>query len=168
MITTPELKNAAFGLPSAEESGVKLAAALHAPDIAAMRAMDAGTLSLAAPAAGYAPWGTIDGHTAAAPTGGCIRQGRTSARAAARRLQQWRDPLVKDPCPASCRECCRVRSHHSRPLWRPGRRIPAALSQHQHGGEHPGHDARRPVRLDCGETGQKTDRAGAAIFPLLL
>ena len=45
MITTPELKNAAFGLPSAEESGVKLAAALHAPDIAAMRAMDAGTLS---------------------------------------------------------------------------------------------------------------------------
>ena len=61
MITTPELKNAAFGLPSAEESGVKLAAALHAPDIAAMRAMDAGTLSLAAPAAGYAPWGTIDG-----------------------------------------------------------------------------------------------------------
>ncbi len=62
MITTPELKNAAFGLPSAEESGVKLAAALHAPDIAAMRAMDAGTLSQAAPAAGYAPWGTIDGH----------------------------------------------------------------------------------------------------------
>jgi para-nitrobenzyl esterase len=41
---------------------VKLAAALHAPDIAAMRAMDAERLSLAAPEAGYAPWGTIDGH----------------------------------------------------------------------------------------------------------
>jgi len=29
MISTPELKKAAFGLPSAEDSGVKLAAALH-------------------------------------------------------------------------------------------------------------------------------------------
>jgi len=62
MISTPELKQQSFGSPSAEESGVKLAAALHAPDIAAMRAMDAGTLTLAAPAAGYAPWGSIDGH----------------------------------------------------------------------------------------------------------
>lgn len=62
MISTPELKNASFGSPSAEESGLKLAAALHAPNIAAMRAMDARELSLAAPAAGYAPWGTIDGH----------------------------------------------------------------------------------------------------------
>ena len=62
MISTPELRSASFGSPSAEESGVKLAAALHAPDIAAMRAMDASTLSFAAPAAGYAPWGTIDGH----------------------------------------------------------------------------------------------------------
>jgi para-nitrobenzyl esterase len=62
MISTPELKQQSFGSPSAEESGVKLAAALHAPDIAAMRAMDASTLTRAAPAAGYAPWGTIDGH----------------------------------------------------------------------------------------------------------
>jgi len=62
MISTPELSKASFGSPSAEESGVKLAAALHAPDIAALRAMDAEKLSLAAPAAGYAPWGTIDGH----------------------------------------------------------------------------------------------------------
>jgi len=62
MISTPELRRASFGSPSAEESGVKLAVALHAPDIAAMRAMDAEKLSLAAPAAGYAPWGTIDGH----------------------------------------------------------------------------------------------------------
>jgi para-nitrobenzyl esterase len=62
MISTPELRKASYGTPSAEESGVKLLAALHAPDIAAMRAMDADKLSLAAPAAGYAPWGTIDGH----------------------------------------------------------------------------------------------------------
>jgi para-nitrobenzyl esterase len=62
MISTPELKQKSFGSQSAEESGVKLAAALHAPNIEAMRAMDAGTLTLAAPATGYAPWGTIDGH----------------------------------------------------------------------------------------------------------
>ena len=62
MISTPELKTASFGSPSAEESGLKLATALHAPDIATMRAMDAEKLSLAAPAAGYAPWGTVDGH----------------------------------------------------------------------------------------------------------
>jgi para-nitrobenzyl esterase len=62
MISTPELKKASYGSPSAEESGVKLLTALHAPDIAAMRAMDAAKLTLAAPAVGYAPWGTIDGH----------------------------------------------------------------------------------------------------------
>jgi para-nitrobenzyl esterase len=62
MIATPELKQRSHGMDSAEESGTRLAAALHAPDIAAMRAMDAATLSTAAPAAGYAPWGTIDGQ----------------------------------------------------------------------------------------------------------
>jgi para-nitrobenzyl esterase len=62
MISTPELKKSMYGSPSAEESGLRLAAALHAPNIAAMRAMDARTLTYAAPAAGYAPWGTIDGH----------------------------------------------------------------------------------------------------------
>ena len=62
MISTPELKKSMYGSPSAEESGLRLAAALHAPNIAAMRAMDAQTLTNAAPAAGYAPWGTIDGH----------------------------------------------------------------------------------------------------------
>jgi para-nitrobenzyl esterase len=62
MISTPELKQPSFGSPSAEESGVKLAAALHAPNIEAMRAMDAAALAVAAPATGYAPWGTVDGH----------------------------------------------------------------------------------------------------------
>jgi para-nitrobenzyl esterase len=62
MISTPELKQHSFGSPSAEESGTKLADALHATDIAALRAMDAGTLTDAAPAAGFAPWGAIDGH----------------------------------------------------------------------------------------------------------
>jgi para-nitrobenzyl esterase len=62
MISTPELKQARFGSPSAEENGTRLAAALKAKDIAAMRAMDAATLTEAAPAAGFAPWGAIDGH----------------------------------------------------------------------------------------------------------
>ena len=62
MISVPELKQRSFGSPSAEESGTKLVAALHAPNVAAMRAMDAATLTEAAPAAGYAPWPTIDGH----------------------------------------------------------------------------------------------------------
>jgi len=62
MISTPELKKASFGSPSSEESGMKLASALHAPDIAAMRAMDAYKLTVAAPAAGFAPWGAVDGH----------------------------------------------------------------------------------------------------------
>ena len=62
MITTPELKRGNFGLPSAEESGAKVAVALHAPDIAAMRAMDADKLTVAAPAAGFAPFGVMDGQ----------------------------------------------------------------------------------------------------------
>lgn len=62
MISTPELKKAKYGMPSAEESGVKLAQALHAPNIAAMRAMEADKLTEAATKAGFAPWGAIDGH----------------------------------------------------------------------------------------------------------
>ena len=63
MISTPELKQASFGSPSAEESGTRLAAALKMPNIAAMRAMDPATLTNESLKAGYAPWGTIDGHT---------------------------------------------------------------------------------------------------------
>src|SRR6185437_8277476 len=44
-ITMPTLKQDKHGMPSAEDSGTKLAAALHAPDLAALRAMDAGTLT---------------------------------------------------------------------------------------------------------------------------
>jgi len=62
MISMPELKQHRFGSPSSEESGTKLAAALHAANIAALRAMDADKLAQSAPASGYAPWPTIDGH----------------------------------------------------------------------------------------------------------
>ncbi len=62
MISTPELKAAKYGVPSAEDAGVALGAALKAPTIAALRAMDARTLASAAPAAKFAPFGAIDGH----------------------------------------------------------------------------------------------------------
>lgn len=62
MISMPELKRNNHGMPAAEEGGTRLAAALHAPDLAALRAMDAGKLTEAAAAVGFAPWVTVDGH----------------------------------------------------------------------------------------------------------
>jgi para-nitrobenzyl esterase len=62
IISTPELKHQSFGAPSAEQAGTALAAALHAPNIAALRAMDAGVLTAAAGAANFSPFGNIDGH----------------------------------------------------------------------------------------------------------
>jgi len=62
MISMPTLKQNKHGMPSAEESGTKLAAALHAPDLAALRSMDAGTLTQTAAADGFAPWIVVDGH----------------------------------------------------------------------------------------------------------
>jgi para-nitrobenzyl esterase len=57
----PELRKADHGLPSAEETGSRIAQDLHAPDLAALRAMDATTLNRAALKAGFGPTGTIDG-----------------------------------------------------------------------------------------------------------
>ena len=62
MISTPELKVRRFGETPAEEIGARLTAKLKLPDLAAMRAMDARTLTLSALAAHYAPSGTVDGH----------------------------------------------------------------------------------------------------------
>lgn len=62
MITTPELKRSVFGQPSAEASGVYLAGKLHAPDLAALRAMDPRQLVDAVVPTGWLPWGAIDGH----------------------------------------------------------------------------------------------------------
>jgi para-nitrobenzyl esterase len=65
MISTPELKRAAFGSPSAEDAGAALAAKLHAPDVAALRAMDPQALTNAAAASGYLPFGAVDGQVLA-------------------------------------------------------------------------------------------------------
>jgi len=61
MVSLPALKEGRFGQQAAEVSGVALAAALQAPDIAAMRTMDAQTLANGAAAARFLPMGTVDG-----------------------------------------------------------------------------------------------------------
>lgn len=57
----PELKRAAHGLPAAEQTGAAIEKDLHAADLQALRAMDAGALNMAALKAGFGPTGTIDG-----------------------------------------------------------------------------------------------------------
>lgn len=61
MISLPELREAKHGGPAAEAAGAKLMTTLQARDLAALRALPAKTLTERAAAAGYAPWGTIDG-----------------------------------------------------------------------------------------------------------
>ncbi|APZ98656.1 carboxylesterase [Sphingopyxis sp. QXT-31] len=61
MISTPSLREARHGEVPAETMGTKVAAALGAADLAALRAMDATALNDGALKAGYFPWGTIDG-----------------------------------------------------------------------------------------------------------
>jgi para-nitrobenzyl esterase len=60
MISTPELKTARFGSPSAEQIGSAVAAKLGAPTLAALRAMDAEKLTNAAPLTGFLPFGAVD------------------------------------------------------------------------------------------------------------
>jgi para-nitrobenzyl esterase len=62
MISMPSLKESRHGMVSAEQSGTALATALHAADIAALRAMDAQTLNNGAALAGFGPWGIVDGQ----------------------------------------------------------------------------------------------------------
>ena len=61
MISTPELKTARFGAPAAEQVGTILGAKLSAPTVAALRGIDAEKLTNAAPAAGFFPFGAVDG-----------------------------------------------------------------------------------------------------------
>jgi para-nitrobenzyl esterase len=62
MVSMPALKQTTYGTPSAEASGLKLAQALHAANIAALRAMDAATITKAAAGAQFLPFGVVDGH----------------------------------------------------------------------------------------------------------
>lgn len=55
------LKDETHGAPSAESVGTKIATALQAPDVAALRALDAQSLTDGAALAGFGPRGIIDG-----------------------------------------------------------------------------------------------------------
>ncbi|HTK54970.1 MAG TPA: carboxylesterase family protein [Gemmatimonadaceae bacterium] len=61
MISTPALKTAVHGAPSAEQAGLWLMQQLKQPDLAGMRAMRGVEITAAAVTAGYTPWGAIDG-----------------------------------------------------------------------------------------------------------
>lgn len=61
MISTPELKQAAHGAPAAEAVGQFVAKGVQAPDLAALRAMDAQALTDQAAKLGFAPFGVVDG-----------------------------------------------------------------------------------------------------------
>ena len=61
MVSTPPLKAPAFGENPAEAIGSLVQTRLKAASLADLRAMDAKALTTAAAAAGYAPFGTIDG-----------------------------------------------------------------------------------------------------------
>lgn len=61
LFTMPELRSKRGEEFAAEDIGLWLASKLHAPNLAALRAMDAGQLAEASAATGYVPYGTIDG-----------------------------------------------------------------------------------------------------------
>jgi len=61
MISTPELKAARYGMPSAEDAGSRLARILQSPSARALRSLDAQTLTDAAALNGFSPFGAVDG-----------------------------------------------------------------------------------------------------------
>lgn len=61
MVSNMELKRPRFGQPSAEAAGEYIAKKMGAPDLAALRAMDADKLTKDSYAAGFDPQATIDG-----------------------------------------------------------------------------------------------------------
>lgn len=62
LFTMPELRRATYEWPSAEASGTAIAGKLGAASIMALRQMDARKLTVASTAAGFIPFGTIDGR----------------------------------------------------------------------------------------------------------
>lgn len=61
MISTPELKEARYGAPSAETAGSTLSRNLQAPSLRVLRATDAQQITDAAALSGFSPFGAVDG-----------------------------------------------------------------------------------------------------------
>jgi para-nitrobenzyl esterase len=76
MISTPELKTARFGAPSAEDAGAALSRALQAPSLRVLRGMDPQTLTDRAAIGGFSPFGAIDGKVLPAQLINVFDQGR--------------------------------------------------------------------------------------------
>lgn len=62
MVSAQELKMPHHGTPSAEAIGQQLSVAVHAPDVASLRGLDAQALTDAATAMGFFPFPAIDGR----------------------------------------------------------------------------------------------------------
>jgi para-nitrobenzyl esterase len=62
MISTPQLRDSAFGDIAGEAAGVWLAGKLGATDLAGLRSMDAAAITTAAALSGWLPFGTVDGR----------------------------------------------------------------------------------------------------------
>ncbi|MEH6700055.1 MAG: carboxylesterase family protein, partial [Brevundimonas sp.] len=62
MVSVPSLKEPVHGQPASEQVGLAVSAALEAPDLEALRAMDAGAVSNGALSKGFFTSGTVDGH----------------------------------------------------------------------------------------------------------
>lgn len=62
MISTPALRTAVHGTPSAEEAGLALSRHLEVRGLARLRAMDPQALTVGAAMAGFLPLGNVDGH----------------------------------------------------------------------------------------------------------
>jgi len=76
MISTPELKEARYGAPSAETAGSILARALQAPTLRVLRAKDPQELTDAAALSGFSPFGAVDGKVLAGQLVDVFAQGR--------------------------------------------------------------------------------------------
>ncbi|MFS2111439.1 carboxylesterase/lipase family protein [Sphingomonas sp. Sphisp140] len=61
MVTMPNLRKEAYGTPSAEAIGTMLSAGLQAPNLAALRGMDAQAITDGAAKLGFFPFGVVDG-----------------------------------------------------------------------------------------------------------
>ncbi|MES2754180.1 MAG: carboxylesterase family protein [Pseudomonadota bacterium] len=61
MVSMAELRKSVFGAPSGEALGQLVAGGLQAPDLAAMRAMDAQQITDTSAKLGFAPFGVVDG-----------------------------------------------------------------------------------------------------------
>ena len=85
-------------------SGVKLAAALHAPNIAALRAMDRGNADRSSGRSALCTVRQRSTATSCRPACRHLRQGRAGACADPCRLQQRRNPLAEDSRAAAARE----------------------------------------------------------------